>query len=145
MSILSTRCVYALRAVMHAARATRKRPYVSIRELAQEADMPYHFLTKVLRDLTRHGILASSRGAAGGVAFARPPEDISVLEIVELVDGPDLFARCLLGLKECCGRKSCPFHLSWAAERKRLRDLLARTRVSGITRGLLDETLGLAH
>jgi Rrf2 family protein len=143
MSILSTRCVYALRAVMYTALATRTRPYASIREMANELGMPFHFLTKVLQDLTRHGILTSSRGAAGGVAFARAPTEISLLDIVEIVEGPELFTRCLLGLKGCGDRKPCPLHRAWAAERKRLKALFSKTRLSDITRGLMEHTLRL--
>ncbi|HMP76126.1 MAG TPA: Rrf2 family transcriptional regulator [Kiritimatiellia bacterium] len=145
MSILSTRCIYALRAVMHTAMATREKPYVSIRAMAKELDMPFHFLTKVLQDLTRHGLLTSSRGVAGGVALARRPEDISLLSIVELMEGPEVFTRCLLGLEGCGDRKPCPLHKKWAAERKRLRALFARTRLSDITRGLMAQTLRLAN
>lgn len=145
MSILSTRCIYALRAVMYTALETRARPYVSIRGMAEDLDMPFHFLTKVLQDLTRHGILTSSRGAAGGVAFARRPEDLSLLAIVEIIEGPELFTRCLLGLEGCGDRKPCPLHRAWAPERKRLKALFARTRLSDITRGLMEKTLRLAN
>ena len=144
MSILSTRCIYALRAAMYTALETRERPYVPIRGMAAALGMPFHFLTKVLQDLTRHGILASSRGAAGGVSLARKPQDISLLDIVELIEGPDLFTRCLLGLEGCGNRKPCPVHRWWAAGRKSLRNQFAETRLSDITRGLMTRALRLA-
>lgn len=128
---------------MYTALETRTRPYVSIRGMAEALDMPFHFLTKVLQDLTRHGILTSSRGAAGGVAFARKPDDVSLLAIVEIIEGPDLFTRCLLGLQGCGDRKPCPLHRRWAAERKRIKHLFAQTRLSDITHGLLEHTLRL--
>ena len=130
---------------MYTALEGRTRPYVSIRRMAADLDIPFHFLTKVLHDLTQRGILTSRRGAAGGVAFARPPKEISLLSVVEIVEGPDLFSRCLLGLEGCSDRKPCPFHRAWRPERKRLKSLFAKTRLSDITRGLMEKTLRLAN
>jgi DNA-binding IscR family transcriptional regulator len=61
---------------------------VPIPELARRRDIPLQFLEQLFATLRRAGILRSQRGVKGGYAFARPAEQVTVLEIVELLDGP---------------------------------------------------------
>src|SRR5438067_5355096 len=61
---------------------------VPIAELARRRDIPVQFLEQLFANLRRAGILRSQRGVGGGYSFARPAADVSVLEIVELLDGP---------------------------------------------------------
>lgn len=58
-----------------------------IGELARRRDIPVQFLEGLFATLRRAGILQSQRGVKGGYTFARPPEEITVLEIVELLEG----------------------------------------------------------
>lgn len=61
---------------------------VPIGELARRRDVPVQFLEQLFAVLRRAGLLRSQRGVKGGYSFARPPAEITVLEIVELLDGP---------------------------------------------------------
>jgi Rrf2 family protein len=61
---------------------------VPIPELARRRDIPVQFLEQLFATLRRAGILRSQRGVKGGYAFARPAEEVTVLEVVELLDGP---------------------------------------------------------
>lgn len=61
---------------------------VPIGELARRRDAPVQFLEQLFAVLRRAGIVASQRGVKGGYSFARDPESVTVLEIVELLDGP---------------------------------------------------------
>jgi len=77
---------YALRALAELGRAGEGP--VPIGELARRRDIPVQFLEQLFAVLRRTGVLRSQRGVRGGYAFARAPEEITVLEIVELLDGP---------------------------------------------------------
>lgn len=77
---------YALRALSELGRAG-ERP-VPIGELARRRDIPVQFLEQLFAVLRRAGVLRSQRGVRGGYSFARAPEEITVLEVVELLDGP---------------------------------------------------------
>ncbi len=78
---------YALRALAELGRAGGETP-VPIGELARRRDIPVQFLEQLFAVLRRAGVLRSQRGVRGGYSFARAPEEITVLEIVELLDGP---------------------------------------------------------
>jgi len=143
MSILSKSSMYGLRASVYVA-ARNSGGYVSIGDIASDLDISFHFLTKILQKLTRAGIMASYRGPTGGVALAKPARKISVLDIVEAVEGPEFLKACVLGLSGCGDKTPCPMHRQWAQERKRIRALFARTPLSKMTDAFLNNALRLA-
>ena len=87
MLSITTKSPYALRALTELARMDSSDP-VPIAELARRRDIPVQFLEQLFATLRRAGVLRSQRGVKGGYTFARPPSEITVLEIVELLDGP---------------------------------------------------------
>ena len=87
MLSITTKSPYALRALTELARMGAEQP-VPIGELARRRDIPVQFLEQLFASLRRAGILKSQRGVKGGYSFARNPSDITVLEVVELLDGP---------------------------------------------------------
>ena len=87
MLSITTKSPYALRALTELATIGAEHP-IPIGELARRRDIPVQFLEQLFAVLRRAGVLRSQRGVKGGYSFARPPADITVLEIVELLDGP---------------------------------------------------------
>jgi Rrf2 family protein len=87
MISITTKSPYALKALTELARAGDASP-VPIGELAKRREIPVQFLEQLFAVLRRAGILRSQRGVKGGYSFARDPGSITVLEIVELLDGP---------------------------------------------------------
>ena len=87
MLSITTKSPYALRALTELARMGVEQP-VPIGELARRRDIPVQFLEQLFAVLRRAGLLKSQRGVKGGYSFAREPGEITVLEIVELLDGP---------------------------------------------------------
>ena len=87
MLSITTKSPYALRALTALAMAGDSAP-VPIGELARRRDIPPQFLEQLFASLRRAGVLRSQRGVKGGYAFARPPHEVTVLEVVELLDGP---------------------------------------------------------
>ena len=86
MISITTKSPYALQALTELGRHAGDAP-VPIGELARRRDIPVQFLEQLFAVLRRAGILRSQRGVRGGYAFARPPGEITVLEVVELLDG----------------------------------------------------------
>src|SRR3954470_6440102 len=87
MISITTKSPYALRALAELARSGGPAP-VPIGDLAKRRDIPVQFLEQLFAVLRRAGVLRSQRGVKGGYSFGRPPSEITVLEIVELLDGP---------------------------------------------------------
>ena len=87
MISITTKSPYALQALAELGRAGDAAP-VPIGELARRRDIPVQFLEQLFAALRRAGVLRSQRGVKGGYSFARPPSEVTVLELVELLDGP---------------------------------------------------------
>jgi Rrf2 family protein len=87
MISITTKSPYALSALVELHRQGGAAP-VPIAELARRRDIPVQFLEHLFATLRRAGILRSQRGVKGGYSFARPSEEVTVLELVELLDGP---------------------------------------------------------
>jgi Rrf2 family transcriptional regulator, cysteine metabolism repressor len=85
---LSRTSSYALQAVLQLARSSDSGTPIPCSRLAAEGKMPERFLLQILRSLVTRGILGSTRGVIGGYALERSPEQVSLLDIIEAVDGP---------------------------------------------------------
>lgn len=117
MGVLSKTSVNALRALILLTSREKSEGYTGIREMAEELDISFHFLTKILQVMTQGGILRSYRGPRGGVSLACPPEEIHLIDVVRLFEDPDFFDSCLLGLPGCGKEKPCPVHEFWSKAR----------------------------
>lgn len=84
---LSRTVAYAVRATLQLAQSPRGVP-VPCSKLAANGSMPERFLLQILRNLVTHGILRSTRGVEGGYSLTRPPEQISLLDVIEAIEGP---------------------------------------------------------
>lgn len=103
---------YAVRAVLHVARlADGTRAPTSA--IAQEQGIPLPFLAKIISQLAVAGIVDAMRGASGGVRLARSPSDITMLDVIQVIDGPVALNRCVNGTDACPYTPSCPMHEVW--------------------------------
>lgn len=114
-------CIYAIQASLYLTTRRSTQRYVPLRVIAEDLNISYHFLTKILQTLTAAGILTSYRGPNGGVGLDAAPEEVSVMRIIIALDHGDLFEKCLLGLPGCGESKPCPLHEEWEEARARLR------------------------
>ena len=129
--ILSKTCDYGLRATLYL--STRSdREYVSIGEISKKLNISFHFLTKILQKLTDKNLLISFRGPKGGVKLTRPAGTIKLLEIIEAIEGPEFFEKCLLGLEKCKVNNQCPLHQQWAPLRQQLKNLFEQNTLETI-------------
>lgn len=125
MSILFSRqCEYALQAIFLLAQQDSG-TMMSIREMTERLNIPYHFLAKILQDLTRKGILKSHRGPSGGFSLAKAPNEITLFQVIETIDGSGIMEDCVLGFPKCTSENPCAFHERWHAVRESLHKLLA--------------------
>ena len=129
MSILFSRqCEYALQAVLLLALKSEGE-MTPIKEITKRLSIPYHFIGKILQDLTYKGLLISLKGPTGGFALARSPKNISILSIVEAIDGTALFNSCVMGFPECGGKNPCPVHDQWGKVKDNIYKMLVSKSV----------------
>lgn len=140
--LLSKSCVYGLRAALFL--ATRKEgEYTPIKGMSEKLEISFHFLTKILQQLTAEGILKSYKGPNGGVKLTKPGHEVTLMDIVLAIDGPKLLTECALGLPGCGLKNPCPLHDKWAETRDSIRDMLENTSLTDLVRKGIEENLRL--
>ena len=123
---------YALRAIYHLTRL-EKDQRAATSQIAQEQRIPPSFLAKIISQLSIAGLIHTSRGARGGVSLARAPEEISILEVVEAIDGPLALNECTQNPSACVLGETCPLHSLWCETQAELVDRLRNTTFARFT------------
>src|SRR6202163_3665154 len=100
MARLSKKADYALMAMKHLA-LRGDRGSSSAREIAEQYDIPIELMAKVLQRLVRTGLLASTQGTRGGYTLGRSPAEISVVDVIEAIDGPFTVTACSTEKNDC--------------------------------------------
>ena len=95
--------------------------------IAREEQIPPSFLAKIVSQLSIAGLINTSRGARGGVSLSRPSSDISILEVVEAIDGPISLNECTLHPDACAFGDDCPIRPIWQESQAELVDRLKNT------------------
>jgi Rrf2 family protein len=103
---------YAVRAVLYLARIEGNQR-AATSQVAQEQHIPPSFLAKIISQLSIAGLLHTSRGARGGVTLAREPKDITLLEVIEAIDGPIMLNECVGDASTCTFDEDCPLRPVW--------------------------------
>lgn len=110
--MLSQTAEYALRAVLYVAEHGSGRP-VRVAEMADALRIPRNYLSKILHQLARHGVLVSLRGKAGGFRLCVRPDRLALGVVVALFDRIATERQCLLGRPQCTDRSACAAHTRW--------------------------------
>lgn len=109
---LSTRCRYGIHAMFDLAQNVGEGPQ-TIRSIAERQLVPEQYLEQIIGVLRREGLVKSLRGAQGGYILARAPADISIGELIRLLEGPVLMADCMGDADACVRSNQCPSRLVW--------------------------------
>ena len=121
---------YALHALMYMARHETQLPVTS-RTIARAEGMPQGYLAKVLQQLVGAGFIRSVKGRKRGYVFARPPEEISLLGLFEVLEGQSLFDDCPLRHCACGGTsENCHIFSQWLTATRKLKKLLDETTIA---------------
>lgn len=103
---------YAIRAVLELALHSQDARIFS-GEIARRQGIPAPFLTKILARLAAAGIVATHRGVNGGIRLTRPADQVTLLQVVEAIDGPITLNRCVRDPNECGRHATCVVHPVW--------------------------------
>jgi Rrf2 family transcriptional regulator, iron-sulfur cluster assembly transcription factor len=125
--MLSNSCRYGIRAVIYLASQPLTDGNTGIRKISNDLKLPTPFLAKILQQLAKQKILSSSKGPHGGFSLLKDPRKITLLDIVNTIDGNDFFTDCIMHNGSCEGvkkdRKHCPLHEDYEKTRKNLTEL----------------------
>lgn len=123
---------YAVRAVLYLA-GLNNGYRASTSQIAQKQKIPPSFLAKIVSQLSVAGVVQTSRGARGGVTLARPSNDITLLEVIEAIDGPITLNECVPDPNTCPFGDECPVHKIWREAQIELVEKLALTDFGKLT------------
>ena len=137
-------CEYAIRALTHLAQQEPGQ-LTLLSEIAEAHGLPPPFLAKILKELVRAGMLKSARGPSGGYALAYPPEEMSLLQIREVLEGTADLDRCAVGLEPCSDTTPCPLHETFKPLRATIRQYLEGTTVADLARGYWEKQALIAQ
>jgi Rrf2 family protein len=122
--IFSKKCEYGLQAVLYMA-ANEEGCVCPADLISEKLKIPKEFVSKILQSLTESGIIESKKGKSGGFMLAKHPSKIRLIDIVEAIDGLDIFNKCVLGFPDCSANNPCPVHNQWGKLRDKAYDMLA--------------------
>ncbi len=130
--IFSKTCQYAIWAMLELAKeyeAGNGRKRVKANQISKQLELPFPMVAKVLQMLAQAQLAESGRGPQGGFRLLRPPEEITLMDIVVAIDGPGLLDRCVLGLPRCNENNPCPAHSYWNEARDSVRSFLQQSNL----------------
>jgi len=118
---------YAIRAIHYLAKIDPNQR-AATSQIAEDKSIPPSFLAKIISQLSIAGLIHTSRGARGGVSLARPPAEISVLDVVEAIDGPIALNECTFtSVSTCPFGDDCPIRDLWVDTQNELVERLRST------------------
>jgi len=122
--MLSSSCRYGIRAVIYLASQPSSNGKTGIKQISKYLDLPSPFLAKILQQLAKQKILSSSKGPHGGFSLLKDPRKITLIDIVNTIDGYDTFTDCIMHNGSCEGvekeGKHCPLHQDYEKSRREL-------------------------
>lgn len=101
---------YAVRAMVYIRLQNDDNKRPGIMDIAQSIEAPQAFTAKVLQTLSKHNLVQSMKGRGGGFFFTEEHQQISLFDVINVMEGDKLFTQCGFGLKTCEDEKPCPLH-----------------------------------
>lgn len=129
---LSREGEYAIKGMLALAGVSPRRALM-LHEVAAQNSLPPGFLSKIFQKLSRHGLVQSHRGVGRGYTLARPAAEVTVRQILEAIEGPDLFDRCMFARQPCGEGTQCPLHPYWSRARREIAEMYDRVTLADLT------------
>jgi len=134
--MLSNTCKYAVRALIYLGKHSADGTKIGIKKISSDLIIPTPFLGKILQNLVKQKMLVSTKGPNGGFGLGRKTDEISLYDIVRIVDGDDFFKICLIGHHTCSTHeveeRPCPVHGRFGPIRAQLLQFYQETTIAGI-------------
>jgi Rrf2 family protein len=140
--MLSSTCKTAIKAVIYLASKFESGGNAGIKEIAEFIDASEHTVGKLLQTLVKQGVVNSVKGPAGGFYISKEQRRQPIINIVEAIDGKQLFKECGLGLSKCSASRPCPIHHDYKEARDKVEKLFSTRKIADLCEPVND---GLAY
>lgn len=129
--LLSRTSEYALQALIYLATQPPGQPVLS-RDISSYLGVPAQYLAKILQDLAKHDVLTSFKGRGGGFVMRPEALGMSILQVLEIVEGSHFGEGCVLGLKKCSDSTACPVHYYWKPLKAEVMQMLSEHTIGSM-------------
>ena len=140
--MLSSTCKTAIKAVIYLASKFESGENAGIKEIAEFIDASEHTIGKLLQTLVKQGVVNSIKGPSGGFYISKEQKKQPIINIVEAIDGKQLFKECGLGLSKCSASRPCPIHHDYKEARDKVEKLFSTRKIADLCEPVND---GLAY
>jgi Rrf2 family transcriptional regulator, iron-sulfur cluster assembly transcription factor len=136
--MISSSCRYGIRALIFLASRPAGTKMTGLKQIAKDLKLPSPYLAKILQQLAKRKILYSTKGPNGGFSLQRDPKKITLRDIVETIDGDDVFTNCLIHNTSCTcvdeKKEHCPLHDNYASVREDLMNVFSSNSIFDIVK-----------
>jgi len=129
--LFSRRAEIAIKALLYLT-TQEKEQCVDVRVIAKELQVPKMFAAKILQELVYKNIVNSKKGKNGGFFLPVKNQKITLLQIVEAIDGLGIFNQCIFGFPNCSDEHPCPVHSKWGTIRKDIYQMLNELSINDL-------------
>jgi Rrf2 family protein len=140
--MLSNTCKTAIKAVIFLCSKFDTKGNASLKEIAEYINANEHTVGKILQILVKQNIIKSMKGPSGGFYISKEQQEQPIINIVEAIDGKEIFSSCGLGLNKCSSSHPCPIHDEYKKARDIIEKLFRQKRVLDLCKPV---NMGLAY
>ncbi len=140
--IFSKKCEYGMQAVLYLS-AQEPEIVVPAEQISRVLKIPKEFISKILQSLRESGLIFSTKGKSGGFRLAKSPSEIKLIDVVEAIDGLEMFDSCVLGFPDCSPDTPCPVHNKWGVLRNQALEMLTSETLDKLKEQTLQKILSL--
>lgn len=122
---------YAIRILSYIANDGKKKQY-SAKELSEVLTIPYKFLTKIMTELVKAGLINSIKGREGGYELSKPASEIKIMDILDTFNERVNDDKCVLGIGICDGNNKCGLHDQWVEPKNLIQKMFEETTLDNL-------------
>ena len=130
--MLSLTCKTAIKAVVYLASKSESGEKAGILEIAGYINASEHTVAKLLQSLVKEKVIDSTKGPSGGFYISKQQQKLPIINIIEAIDGKNVFKECGLGLSKCSASHPCPIHNDYKEGRGLIENLFKRKRIADL-------------
>ena len=129
---------YAIRALVYIQLQNWKGHRPGVSEIAQEIEAPVAYSAKIFQTLTKHKLLESMKGRGGGFFFDKNQSNLTLFDVINVMEGDGVFHKCGFGLKNCNSDNPCPLHNEYIMVRDGFYHIVSTESIQSLSRKILD-------
>ena len=130
--MLSLTCKTAIKAVIYLASKFETGEKAGIREIAEFINASEHTVGKMLQSLVKEGVINSSKGPTGGFYITLKQKNQPIINVIDAIDGKEVFEQCGLGLSQCSSMHPCPIHNDFKIIRDQFKGMCQQRKMSDL-------------